>query len=526
VRPKTEGKWSMAKLELIHIKNEMLGANALANLIGVFFLNQILLGAEGPLPREIWQNPIATWIDRIFIPFAFGFVAITTLVYEGPIRAYLNNLYKQVKSSPDLTLKARRRVLNEPFFAIALDSSMWLLATLIYPTLHWAFESGGQMVERTILLNLSTALVTVTCAFFFLEHVSQKRLAPLFFPEGGLSKVPRTIRIRIRTRLLALLFACNVIPLTSLMLIVHRMSSNSPGDSEMSSAVFTIAVVFIAIGSFLTMLVSRNLSRPFNEILSTLSKVRNGIFDSKVRVTSNDEIGYTGDVVNEMSVGLRERDMIRDMFGRYVAREVRDEILSGRIPLDGEKKDVTVLFCDLRDFTPLAEAYNPKFLVKVMNRYFEEMTEAVQVHGGLVLQFLGDEIYAVFGAPISVPDHPSRALRAALDMNRRLDVLNRSRADGENWPGLKHGIGIHTGEVLAANIGSPDRLSYLLVGGTVNLASRLQSLTKELDTRVIVSLATRSRLKQDEINTVAFSELPPQKLKGIQGPVQLFAVAG
>jgi len=104
----------MAKLEPIHIKNEMLGANALANLIGVFFLNQILLGAEGPLPREIWQNPIAIWIDRIFIPFAFGFVAITTLVYEGPIRVYLNNLYKKVESSHNPSMGC--------FYHLRLDS--------------------------------------------------------------------------------------------------------------------------------------------------------------------------------------------------------------------------------------------------------------------------------------------------------------------------------------------------------------------------------------------------------------------
>ena len=196
-----------------------------------------------------------------------------------------------------------------------------------------------------------------------------------------------------------------------------------------------------------------------------------------------------------MIAGLKERDFIKETFGKYVSEEIRDEVLSGRIALDGDKKEVTILFADLRDFTPMTESHEPKFVIKIMNSYFKEMAEAIQGQDGLVLQFIGDEIYAVFGAPISRPDHPERAFRAGLEMGRRLVKLNRD-FEQKDWPGLRHGIGIHTGEVIAANIGSPDRLSYLLVGDTVNLASRLQSSTKELDTEMIISEATgcKSRL--------------------------------
>lgn len=178
---------------------------------------------------------------------------------------------------------------------------------------------------------------------------------------------------------------------------------------EIRSAILTNAVIFMLVGIWLAFLVSANFKRPIKEIIKVLQDVRKGHFDRKIQVTSNDEIGFTGDVINEINIGLKERELIKDAFGKYVAKEVRDEVLSGRIPLDGEKKEVSILFSDLRNFTPMTEKNDPKRVIKIMNSYFGEMAEAIQNEGGLVLQFVGDEIYAVFGAPISRPDHPSRA---------------------------------------------------------------------------------------------------------------------
>jgi len=241
-------------------------------------------------------------------------------------------------------------------------------------------------------------------------------------------------------------------------------------------------------------------------------------------VTSNDELGFTGDVINEMTEGLIERDFVKETFGKYVTREVRDEILGGRISFDGERKNVTILFSDLRDFTPLTEANDPKLVVKIMNSYFNEMSTAIRNQGGLVLQYIGDEIYAVFGAPVFQPEHPERAFRAGVEMNHRLDMLNREFEE-RGWPRLRHGIGIHTGEALAANVGSPDRLSYLLIGDTVNVASRLQSLTKEFGARMIISTATHAHLHEAELNATTLKKLPPVHVKGKNTAVEAFVVA-
>ncbi|MBW1996528.1 MAG: HAMP domain-containing protein [Deltaproteobacteria bacterium] len=287
----------------------------------------------------------------------------------------------------------------------------------------------------------------------------------------------------------------------------------------MRSALFANSLIFMGIGIWLAFLVSSNLTTPLQEIIRVLKRVRDGDFDGKVGVTTNNEIGYTGDVINEMNEGLKELDFVKETFGRYVAREVRDKVLSGWIPLDGEMKEVTILFADLRDFTPMTESHNPKFVVKVLNNNFREMAEAIHQKGGLVLQFLGDEIYAVFGAPILQTDHPVRAFRATVAMKERFAALNE-RFSEQGWPCLRHGVGIHTGQAIAASIGSPDRLSYLLVGDTVNAASRLQELTKELNTEIIISEGTRSRLEGD----LPLQELPAARLKGNSRPVKIFAL--
>jgi class 3 adenylate cyclase len=210
---------------------------------------------------------------------------------------------------------------------------------------------------------------------------------------------------------------------------------------------------------------------------------------------------------------------LKESFGRYLSREVRDEILSGRIPLDGEFKDVTVLFADLRDFTPMVETTPPKEVVRIMNIYFKEMAETIREHRGLVLQYIGDEIMAVFGAPAPLMDHAALALKAALEMRKRLNVVNHM-LEQQGHRALRNGIGIHSGEALAANIGGGDRITYSLIGDTVNLASRLQGLSKTFGTDIIISEDTLARLG----GTVRVKKLPTTPIKGKTRLVDIYEV--
>jgi sigma-B regulation protein RsbU (phosphoserine phosphatase) len=324
----------MTKTKLFILKNVMLFAVFLANFIGVFFVMLLTRTTRDPLLNIILQNSAMGFIDDIFNPFTFLFITVMTWRYERPIRAYLTAKYNSAPISPDLEIKARRKVLNEPFVLIALSFSMWLVSAILYPVMLWFVNAGTLAIQRVLINCLSIGFTTVAVAFFLLEYVSQKKLAPHFFPTGGLCAIPKTLRIRIRMRLAVLLFACNLIPLLSILHIIYRITgtASDPGIAldQLRTAIFMNAAIFIGAGLFLTYLVSRNLTLPFGEIIETLQGVRNGKFDKKIRVTSNDEIGYTGDVINEMTEGLKERDRIRQSLG--IAKEVQQHLLPGSAP--------------------------------------------------------------------------------------------------------------------------------------------------------------------------------------------------
>jgi len=243
------------------------------------------------------------------------------------------------------------------------------------------------------------------------------------------------------------------------------------------------------------------LPKPFNQIIL------------KARINNCLERKRLSDIEKE------HRKMLNETFGKYVSHAVRDEVLSGRIKLEGDKKDVTVMFADLRDFTPLTESMPPKVMVRILNNYFSEMAPAIRSRLGSILQYLGDEIYAVFGAPNHLSDHPRQAVLAALDMRQRLIAVNESLENQGHAP-LRHGIGIHSGPVVAANLGSSERLTYGLVGDTVNLASRIQGLTKKYNTDIIITAQNRMWLESE----IAVEALPATLVKGKNSPIEIFKV--
>ncbi len=511
----------MNSVNRFRFRNTMLIANVISNIIGVSVV--LYLARRAGMQDFELQSSAFTRINLIFIPLSFLIPIALTLVYERPIRSYLSRRHKGLAVPAALTGRVHQRLLNEPFFLMALNALVWIFAAVTYALYFWRLGLSRKAIIGAFSLNLQVGLVSVTVAFFVIEFFLQRRLAAYFFPHGGMSAVSKTIRIRIRTRLIAFLAATNLIP----MFILARESwgiSQSFADpglalSAMQAMILGDAGIFAGVGIWLTFLVSSNLTRPLADITSVLQRISDGHFDDRVRVTSNDELGYVGDAVNEMASGLKEREFIKETFGKYVSKEVRDEVLSRKIPLDGEVREVSVLFADLRNFTPLVEGMTPQQVVRIINRYFEEMEAAIRTQGGLVLQFIGDEIEAVFGAPIPLSDHATQAMIAAMKMNDGLAAVNRVFADRGHSP-LQHGIGIHSGNVVAANIGSPSRLSYALVGDTVNVASRLQDANKQHGTSIIVSAETQQRFSRE----FPLRSLPATVLKGKIEPVEVYGL--
>ena len=205
-----------------------------------------------------------------------------------------------------------------------------------------------------------------------------------------------------------------------------------------------------------------------------------------------------GGVAYQYLVEDREKRKVKQLFSRYVSRDVCEQLMAdpSRARLGGSRREMTVLFSDIRGFTTFSEAGQPEQIVQQLNEYFTRMVDVVFAHRGTLDKFVGDAVMALFGAPLDDPDHAEHAVQAARAMLRELEALNRGWS-AEGRPTLAIGVGINTGEMVAGNIGSESIMSYTVIGDAVNLASRLESLNKQHGTAIIVSEATRARLKGD-----------------------------
>jgi class 3 adenylate cyclase len=425
----------------------------------------------------------------------------------------------------------RRRALALPLRMAVVAVIGWTLAGILWGVI-WPALTGDFSLAQMVRLLVGITLIggSITTAFTFLAVERRwRRVMPAYFPRGDLSAVSGVPRLRVRTRLLGIFLLVGVLPLVIMStLALNRAHRIVDADRAAGLAIvhnMVVAVAFLlavglvaAIG--LALFVSRSVAAPLRDLERAMERVGRGELETRAPVVSHDEIGAVAEGFNRMVTGLQERERIRETFGKYVSPEVRDEILAGGVRLEGHRREVTILFSDLRDFTPWVESQPPEEVVRDINAYFTLMEGAIRAHGGLVVQFIGDEIEAVFGAPIAEPRHADHAVAAALEMCRRLEAWNESRrAAGAIM--LRHGIGVHTGEVIVASIGSPERLSYALVGDPVNLASRIQGLTKEVGGDVLVSGATVRLLKEP----FALEALPAVRVKGRMAEVEVYRAA-
>lgn len=271
-----------------------------------------------------------------------------------------------------------------------------------------------------------------------------------------------------------------------------------------------VSLLALLLLSLAAMAVGRNVREPLERMIRATGRIAGGDLDARLGLERADEFGVVGRHFDTMASGLEEREYIRDTFGRYVSEEVARSLLADRkqTRLGGEVRDVTVLFSDLRGYSTISEQLAPAEVVDLLNRYLGAMNEVIDAHDGVVIEFLGDAILAVFGAPSDLPDHPERAVQCADAMATRLSELNHEwEAEGLSlrWQQvglerLSQRIGIHSGEVVAGNLGSRKRAKYAIIGDTVNVAARLEQLNKELGddpdgaSALLFSDATQQRL--------------------------------
>ncbi|HWI55089.1 MAG TPA: adenylate/guanylate cyclase domain-containing protein, partial [Desulfobacteria bacterium] len=219
------------------------------------------------------------------------------------------------------------------------------------------------------------------------------------------------------------------------------------------------------------------------------------------------------------------RRQTRSVLTRYVSRDVAEQLMRDpdKISLGGNRCEVTVMFCDIRDFTQYSENREPEKVVNLLNRYLSIMTKVIFSHGGTLDKYLGDGLMAVFGAPVHYSNHVQRAIQTAVKIIEEVERLNR-RAALEGDPPMKIGIGINSGTVLVGNVGSPERMDYTVIGEEVNLASRLEGLTKVFNTPVIISERSVKRVEEsgEKYNDLQF--LGKAEVKGFTDPIGVYTV--
>jgi len=282
-----------------------------------------------------------------------------------------------------------------------------------------------------------------------------------------------------------------------------------------------IGLLALLVGLLVCVFLARGVTSPVRALVAGMREVLRGNLHYRTKVGREDEVGFLARSFNEMVGGLEDRERIKDTFGRFVSRDVADAVLGGRVPLAGERRDVSILFQDIRGFTALSQKLDPATLLRVLNQFFTEAVAAVEAEGGVVKQFTGDGVMALFGAPQSCPDHAQRAVRAALGIVARLVPLNE-RLKEQGFAPLAIGAGIHSGEVVAGLIGPDERVEYGVVGEPVNLASRVEGLTREVQAVVLVTREIADRLGP-EFERGRTAILP---VKGSSQPLHVVEVLG
>lgn len=277
--------------------------------------------------------------------------------------------------------------------------------------------------------------------------------------------------------------------------LITSSANISPAQLAIAFALAVLAVIALGV------VVAKIISVPVFDLVDASTRVARGDLDASVREQAQDELGLLSRQFNYMVSQLRQREFMRDLFGRMVSEEVREALLHGHdVQLGGELKVVSVLFTDIRQFTTFSERHSPKEVVSMLNNYFSIVNVAVREAGGMINKFGGDSTMAIFGAPVSLTAGESarRALRAALSIRICITESSARRVQAGLEP-FDIGIGINTGEVITGNVGAEDRFEYTVIGDTVNVASRMQSLSSQFtDSNIFITEATYKAFEEQK----------------------------
>jgi adenylate cyclase len=414
----------------------------------------------------------------------------------------------------------RRRVINLPWLGALIAGTAWLLCI---PVFLISLKSVDGNVDP--LLNwhlpisiLVSALIAMTHSIFAIELASHWGLYPVFFRDSRADLTPGGLALTLRGRGVLWAVSAGICPIGSLLML-----SFAPPAPSSNPQVFAVYVGFVGIlfGLFTAGLISRLVAKPVDHLREAAKAVARGQLDMNVSLPRADEFGLLAAEFNQMVEQLREKERLHKTFGLHVGRAAAEQILARDPGLNGVEQVITVVFVDIRSFTQRSSTQSPPEIVRDLNQFLGAMVQVVEDrHGGMINKFLGDGFMALFGVGQNGGAHACKAVAAGEEMLRVLEDLNASiRADGREP--LRIGIGIHTGPAVVGSVGSRERLEFTAIGNTINIAARVEQLTKTLAAPLLVTSSTRDQLDDPSL----MKDFGHQEIRGIEQTIHVFGTA-
>ncbi len=508
---------------------------ALSNLVGSAFnvaYNQFLTAHN-----HLSEAQVQVWVGLLggYNLTAYPFCLAVFLLLLRPLARCLADLRAGRPVGASRLLACRRRLLHMPFFAVCLNLLSWLPGAVVFPWLICSLGgwSGWPAIWGHFALSfVVSALLTTAQTFFLLEGFLMDVVYPEFFVDARPAEVPGVLRISQELRLWLYWVAVALAPVVAVLAVTLNFTDAQVGHLGSLRLLALITVmVCLACSGVIAWVVGRDLLVWLRTHEHATEQIAKGDDTFRIGVKRPDEFGRLSDGFNDMAAALGRARHLRETFGQFMRPDVRDEILKRYPGLGGEVQEVTVLFLDIRGFTRRSAGEPPEEVVHLLNHFFSLAVAAVEGRGGWVNKFLGDGVLALFGTPFPQADHADRAVHAALDLMARLRDWNEAQLIRHGQEAVLVGAGIHTGPALVGCVGAtltgPDgrvrvRREFTAIGETVNVAQRIEQLTKPMGSAVFLSEQTYGRLQA----TFPVVCLGPHQLTASPEPLVLYRLTG
>jgi adenylate cyclase len=502
-----------------YIRLITVGANSIGALLTVTYSTFI-----DPVPKGASAVSSSSFMDLLPVILGTTLLMVVGNLMSRFAERYHPKWYERIRageSPADMPDVARREVLNYPAFSALTSLTMWTLAAVFFGY----FPDGG--LEGFVRIVGVGGVLTTALVYFGIDAL-WRPIVPVFIPDGQVSHT-KAFRIPVFGRMMFVFVLAGLYPtvLLAISTFFHARSIIDAPNPQVVLNNMILAMVFVlvtslTVGVALTFLIAHSVVSPLNSLQNEMSRVKQNDLNAHVRVLANDELGYVSERFNEMVDGLRHGELLRNLLNLYVSPEVAREALEHGTHLGGQLIECTVLFSDIRGFTALTEELPANELITLLNQYMSQMVDVIVANGGMVNKFGGDSLLAVFGTPLNPSaDHAGKAINAAREMHQALKNFNSQQLVSGSVE-LHFGIGIATGDVVAGNIGGAERIEYTVIGDTVNLASRLQDLTKEIGQEILVHESTYAAATKTQ--KVAATRMPPAVVRGKSETVNVYAL--